>query len=71
VDLSAASSYTLATNDFMANGGDGYPVVIDKATTREFMDQVLADHIEAAGTISPTIEGRITCVGATCPVVTP
>jgi 2',3'-cyclic-nucleotide 2'-phosphodiesterase (5'-nucleotidase family) len=71
VDLSAASSYTLAINDFMASGGDGYPVVIDKATTREFMDQVLADHIEAAGTISPTIEGRITCVGATCPVVTP
>jgi 2',3'-cyclic-nucleotide 2'-phosphodiesterase (5'-nucleotidase family) len=71
VDLSAASSYTLAINDFMASGGDGYPVVIDRATTREFMDQVLADHIEAAGTISPTIEGRITCVGATCPVVTP
>jgi len=73
VDLSAASSYTLAINDFMASGGDGYPVVIDRptTTTREFMDQVLADHIEAAGTISPTIEGRITCVGATCPVVNP
>jgi 2',3'-cyclic-nucleotide 2'-phosphodiesterase (5'-nucleotidase family) len=71
VDLSAASSYTLAINDFMASGGDGYPVVIDRATTREFMDQVLAAHIEAAGTISPSIEGRITCVGATCPVVNP
>jgi 2',3'-cyclic-nucleotide 2'-phosphodiesterase (5'-nucleotidase family) len=71
VDLSAASNYTLAINDFMASGGDGYPVVIDRATTREFMDQVLADHIEAAGTISPTIEGRITCVGAACPVVNP
>jgi 2',3'-cyclic-nucleotide 2'-phosphodiesterase (5'-nucleotidase family) len=71
VDLSAAASYTLATNDFMASGGDGYPVVIDRATTREIMDQVLADYIEAAGTISPSIEGRITCVGATCPVVTP
>jgi len=71
VDLSAASSYTLAINDFMASGGDGYPVVIDRATTREFMDQVLAVHIEVAGTISPSIEGRITCVGATCPVVNP
>jgi len=71
VDLTAGSSYTLAINDFMASGGDGYPVVISRVTTREFMDQVVADYIEAQGTISPSIEGRITCVGATCPVPTP
>ncbi len=71
VDLTAASDYSLAINDFMASGGDGYPVVISKATTREFMDQVVALFIEGEGTISPTIEGRINCVGATCPVVTP
>lgn len=71
VDLSAGSVYSLAINDFMASGGDGYPVVIAKATTRDFMDQVLADFIEAQGTISPSIQGRINCVGATCPVVSP
>jgi len=71
VDLGGAASYTVATNDFMANGGDGYPVVIAKATTREFMDQVVADHVETAGTISPSIQGRIECIGAACPVPTP
>lgn len=71
VDLTAGASYTLAINDFMASGGDGYPVVISKATTREFMDQVVAAYIQAAGTISPSIEGRITCVGGACPVPVP
>lgn len=71
VDFGAAASYTVAINDFMASGGDGYPVVIAKATTREFMDQVVAAHILAAGTISPVIEGRIECIGATCPVPAP
>ncbi len=71
VDFGGAASYTVATNDFMASGGDGYPVVIAKATTREFMDQVVAAHVEAEGTISPSIQGRIECVGAGCPVPTP
>ncbi len=74
VDLTSASNYTLATNDFMANGGDGYPVLISQATTREIMDQVVADYITANSPISPTIQGRIHCTtsGATaCPVVTP
>jgi 2',3'-cyclic-nucleotide 2'-phosphodiesterase (5'-nucleotidase family) len=71
VDIGGTASYTVATNDFMANGGDGYPVVIAKATTREFIDQVVADHVEAVGTISPSIQGRIECIGAACPVPTP
>ena len=71
VDLGGVATYTVATNDFMANGGDGYPVVIAKATTREFIDQVVADHVEAVGTISPSIQGRIECIGAACPVPTP
>ena len=28
VDLTAASTYTIAENDFMATGGDGYPNVL-------------------------------------------
>jgi hypothetical protein len=74
VDLTAGSKYTLAENDFMANGGDGYPVVISRVTTRDIMDQTLADYITANTPISPAIQGRITCTtsGATvCPVVTP
>ncbi len=74
VDLTAASTYTIAENDFMANGGDGYPNFASRMVTRGIMDQVLADYITAAGTISPSIQGRIVCSTSgtpACPVVTP
>jgi 2',3'-cyclic-nucleotide 2'-phosphodiesterase (5'-nucleotidase family)/predicted AlkP superfamily phosphohydrolase/phosphomutase len=74
VDLTAASTYTLAENDFMSTGGDGYPNFASRVTTRDIMDQVLADHITAAGTISPAIQGRIACTtggSPACPVVVP
>jgi 2',3'-cyclic-nucleotide 2'-phosphodiesterase (5'-nucleotidase family) len=70
VDLTAASTYTLAENDFMAAGGDGYPNVSSRSTTRDVMDQVLADYIAANSPISPAIQGRINCTGAACPVIT-
>jgi 2',3'-cyclic-nucleotide 2'-phosphodiesterase (5'-nucleotidase family) len=71
VDLTAGSSYTLAINDFMAAGGDGYPVVTPLITTQDFMDEVLSDYIIANTPVSPSIQGRIVCVGATCPVILP
>ncbi len=72
VDLTSAVTYTLAMNDFMANGGDGYPNVFSRVTTRDIMDQVLADYIAANTPISPTIQGRINCTGGPgCPTVTP
>jgi 2',3'-cyclic-nucleotide 2'-phosphodiesterase (5'-nucleotidase family) len=74
IDLTTASTYTLATNDFMAAGGDGYPVVMPWATTMDIMDQALADFISANTPISPSIQGRVVCTssGATpCPVTLP
>jgi len=74
VDLTAGSTYSLAENDFMSEGGDGYPVFTSRVTTRDVMDQVLADHVAASSPLSPAIQGRILCTttGATaCPVVTP
>ncbi len=74
VDLGAGSSYTIAENDFMATGGDGYPIFSSRATTRDIMDQVVADHVTAQSPISPAIQGRVNCTttGPTaCPVVTP
>ncbi len=77
IDLSAASTYKIAENDFMASGGDGYPNFFSRATTQGIMDQVLADYITASTPISPAIQGRITCTdsnGATapnCPVILP
>jgi len=74
IDLTAGSTYSMAENDFTVAGGDGYPNFASRATSRDVMDQVLADYIAATTPISPAIQGRITCTttGATvCPVVTP
>jgi 2',3'-cyclic-nucleotide 2'-phosphodiesterase (5'-nucleotidase family) len=77
IDLTSASMYTIAENDFMASGGDGYPVFISRATTQETMDQTLADYVTAKSPISPSIQGRIKCVdpnpgvGDNCPAGSP
>jgi 2',3'-cyclic-nucleotide 2'-phosphodiesterase (5'-nucleotidase family) len=81
VTLTAAASYTLAENDFMAQGGDGYPNLFGRATTREIMDQVTADYITANTPISPSVKaapnGRINCADSNgaaapnCPTLAP
>jgi 2',3'-cyclic-nucleotide 2'-phosphodiesterase (5'-nucleotidase family) len=74
VDLTASSTYSIATNDFTASGGDGYPNFASRMVTREIMEQVLADYVAGNSPLSPSIQGRIVCTtsGATaCPVVTP
>jgi 2',3'-cyclic-nucleotide 2'-phosphodiesterase (5'-nucleotidase family) len=71
VDLSAGSTYRVAMNDFMATGGDGYANVYARGTTQNLMDQVLADYITTATPVTPSIQGRIVCTGATCPVLLP
>ncbi len=74
IDFSAGATYTIAENDYMASGGDGYPNVYIRGTTQNIMDQVLADYITANTPVSPAIQGRIECTttGATaCPVVLP
>ena len=77
VDLSSGTAYSIAENDFMVSGGDGYPNFFARATTRDIMDQVLADYITANSPISPAIEARIHCLdpnpgsGNDCPVGSP
>jgi 2',3'-cyclic-nucleotide 2'-phosphodiesterase (5'-nucleotidase family) len=73
VDLTSASTYGLAINDFMASGGDGYPNVFSRVTTRDVLYLDVADYVTANTPISPSIQGRIVCTtsGATaCPVIT-
>ena len=54
------TTYTLATNDFVNLGGDGYTVLNDgTGTTREVMADVLLEYIKSQGTISPVLDGRI------------
>ncbi|HEX5839897.1 MAG TPA: 5'-nucleotidase C-terminal domain-containing protein [Anaerolineales bacterium] len=74
VDLTAASTYSIAENDFMANAGDGYPNFTSRMVTRDIMDQVLADYVAGNSPINPAIQGRIVCTtsGATlCPALLP
>jgi 2',3'-cyclic-nucleotide 2'-phosphodiesterase (5'-nucleotidase family)/predicted AlkP superfamily phosphohydrolase/phosphomutase len=74
IDLTAASTYKIAENDYMASGGDGYPNVYARGTTQDLMDQVLADYITANTPLNPALQGRIVCTtsGATaCPVTLP
>jgi 2',3'-cyclic-nucleotide 2'-phosphodiesterase/3'-nucleotidase len=60
-------SYTVATNDFMAGGGDGYSSfrdaeVIVPAQAGPLLSTLLIDYIQERGTVTPTIEGRIRSV---------
>ncbi len=71
IDLTAASTYKIVENDFMATGGDGYPNLYASGTTQGIMDQDVAAYIKAKATLSPAIQGRITCTGTGCPVTLP
>lgn len=54
--------YSLATNDFMAAGGDGYTVLGKYPITAELvsLEEALADYItEIGGTVNAQIENRI------------
>jgi 2',3'-cyclic-nucleotide 2'-phosphodiesterase (5'-nucleotidase family) len=77
VDLTAASHYKIAENDFMAAGGDGYPVFTSRATSQGILDQVTADYVAGHSPISPSIQGRVVCTdsnpggGNVCPTQVP
>lgn len=53
--------YTLATNDFMATGGDGYEMFKGKVQIGQFelLSETLAKYFAANGEIEPKVEGRI------------
>ncbi|GMG95426.1 5'-nucleotidase C-terminal domain-containing protein [Tepidimicrobium xylanilyticum] len=57
-------TYTLATNDFLAVGGDGYTMFGDAPIVGEFegLDEALIKYIEKIGVIDYQAEGRITTV---------
>ena len=61
LDLKAI--YTVATNDFMREGGDGFTMLAEKAfNTNDYgqpLDQVLADYIKAHNPVDIKVEGRI------------
>jgi 2',3'-cyclic-nucleotide 2'-phosphodiesterase (5'-nucleotidase family) len=81
VDLTAATTYSIVENDFMVNGGDGYPNFFSRSTSQAILDQLTADYIAAVSPISPVVkaspDGRINCfdpnpgAGNNCPTLVP
>jgi 2',3'-cyclic-nucleotide 2'-phosphodiesterase (5'-nucleotidase family) len=82
VDLTSGSSYKIVENDFMMNGGDGYPVFSSRATSQNPMDADVADYIAANSPLSPFVkafpDGRINCADSNgagtapdCPALVP
>ncbi len=62
--LDRAKLYTVATNDYIANGGDGYGAlkgakVVIGAAGGPLMATVVMDYITAKGVIAPKLTGRI------------
>ncbi|SHJ92993.1 2',3'-cyclic-nucleotide 2'-phosphodiesterase/5'-or 3'-nucleotidase, 5'-nucleotidase family [Geosporobacter subterraneus DSM 17957] len=56
--------YLLATNDFMAAGGDGYTMLANKPVGNDFaaLDEALISYIRGLGTVAGAVEGRITVI---------
>jgi 5'-nucleotidase / UDP-sugar diphosphatase len=62
--LDPKATYTMATNDYSAGGGDGYSMLkqaknLIDASAATYMATDVMNHIEAKGTIAPTVDGRI------------
>lgn len=59
--LDLTKTYTMATNDFLVAGGDGYTMFEGKKVVAEFgaMDEVLIDYINANGFEKAMEDGRI------------
>ena len=63
--LEPDKTYTVATNDFVAAGGDGY-TMFQSATvlveTGEMLRDAVASYVVEEGTIAPQVEGRIAAI---------
>ena len=59
--LDMNKTYTVATNDFTAVGGDGYPCFGDVPTLNEYstLEESVVNYIDTLGTVNYTKEGRI------------
>lgn len=62
--LDPARTYRLATNDFLARGGDGYTalargrIVVGDADAKLIANHVMS-YIRAKGTVAPVLDGRV------------
>ena len=65
--LDPDATITLATNDYLGNGGDGYDVFEDKvrvidAYAGTLMASQVIDYIAGRGSVAPVVDGRLKTV---------
>lgn len=69
--IDESTIYTVVTNGFLRTGGDGYVVLAQRAINPYDFGALdfesLVAYLSFVSTIEPTLEGRITVVGATLP----
>lgn len=66
--LEADTLYTVAANDFLIGGGDGYAAlgggrIVTNAGGGNLMANDVMAYVEKMGTVAPAVEGRITILG--------
>lgn len=71
--LDPAATYTVAANDFMYVGGDGYTSLtkMTEVVSREQLWEVAANYVKSLGTVNPQIEGRVVAAVEGQPAPTP
>lgn len=64
--LLPSKHYTVATNDFLAAGGDGYTIFAGQEHVGEYagLDEILMEYIYAHGDVCPEVEGRMNTLKA-------
>jgi 5'-nucleotidase len=61
ISIDAGANYTMATSNYLAEGGDGYDFsgATDRYDTGWLISDTLAEYLEATGPVAPEVEGRI------------
>lgn len=71
--LESDREYVLATNDFMAAGGDQYTMWKDAPLLNDYssLEESVIAYLQRHGTVSPTVENRIEVVPPSVPAAQP
>jgi hypothetical protein len=64
LDLTSAASYSLATNDFVAAGGDGYARPSAQVVNHGSLATLLTTYMSRNGAVIAGFQGRIQCVSS-------
>ena len=74
VPLDDAKTYSIATNNFVRAGGDGYELFAEKAEKAydygPGLEQLVADYLSSNRPYTPKLDGRITEIAAAVPAAT-